>query len=1704
MLKRSIPIMTLCVSLAAGATASLAADSTVGVRETAARGEAVEMHLSPDQALTPWLQDPSIFDEDEGDRLEMQQVVEPDVTTIKLDNLVPPIRFPLGKAEIPENYLEMLRDVLNSMRDRTNVRLHFIGHADTLPLSDALKEIFGDNTGLSRERAGTTAEYFQRALDLPPEAISYEGLGESQPVASNETEEGRQLNRRVEVQVWYDEIGEKLVEKEVIVPREVNRLKVCRTETVCKLRYKEGHAHRARVKNLMAPLHYDEGLLAVPEDFQQQVRHALRNLGGKQNVVVKFTAYTDNIPLAGRDERIYGDHVGLSKAVARRVALAVQEGLGLPNAAVEGEGRGAAQPAASNDTEQGRSLNRRIEVEFWHDDSLQDLPDEPQLCPDAAGAEMVTRVYDSPSGGIDPILFENGKPVLPAGTTERLRQIMDEIKDKTNVRLRFVGYTSNERLDRRTAAVYGDDIGWSTARARRAMATVSDRMVLTERQAEFEGRGYVQSDDVVNAGFIESDTSRVQVQVVYDELAILDDYEGVDITRLTREVSPANPFGLNLMRITVDGKPIDDPGKSIPDVQRCTDVALEKAQIEFKHDNLKLEPRLNVTAWPRTIRYQDLEDTEFAENLVQFRLYTNYHSFIERAEVRIFEEEQSDRDTPLAVIEMDDAGMAQWQPSFDSYSAAGRKLKYLVRVYDEKGRFDETVAQPLWVVDRIDPSVTAANTREELLVGYGESRIASRNIPLRGGTVHAHGTAIPAEHGVWLAGYAVPVDREGRFVAEEILPDGMHTVEVAVLDRSGNGELFLRDLALKKSDWFTVGIADLTLSANETNGPAKLLAPDRPQYSDDIDLQGRLAFYTKGKFGDGWGLTASADTREAPLDEIFTNFMDKSPEALFRRIDTDYHFPTFGDDGTVTEDAPTLGKFYLRLAKKENYGLWGNFKIGYTDTYLAHVDRGLYGANLHYQTLDTTSFGEQRFMIDGFAADPGTVAGRDEFRGTSGSLYFLRQQDVLEGSERVRIEIRDKDSGLVLGVKNLTPVLDYDVDYLQGRIVLSQPLASTADDSLLVDSGSVSGHPVFLVVRYEFTPGVEDLDTLATGGRVHYWFNDYVKVGVTANHDEEEGSDSNLNAADVTIRKSSETWVRLEAGRTEGPGVLKTSSSIDGGFDIDTLDPPAGSDDGEALAYRVDTSFGLKDFFANGRGRVTFYLQDLEAGYSAPGLATDRDLSQYGGTAALPLSDHLGLRLKADKLDQRQGLTTTAGEVDVDYQMGEHWTVSSGVRQDSREDNSPVVPLTQEEGDRTDMVARLLYDSRARWTAYGFVQETLKTTGNREDNARVGTGGSFQVTNRFRVTGEVSEGDLGAAGRLGTEYLYSDRTTLYLNYALENERTDNGLRARKGNMASGFRTRYSDSVSIYLEERYTHGDVPTGLMHSTGVELAPTDRLNLGANLDFGTLKDFQTGAELERTAAGVSVGYGFEKLKIASALEYRVDDSEQPDASTSKRTTWLLKNSLKYQLSPDWRLIGKFNYAHSESSLGQSFDGDYTEAVLGYAYRPIHHDRLNALFKYTYFYNVPAPEQSVAVGLDRESSVIQSASSVIQRSHIGAVDVMYDLTARWTVGGKYAYRQGEVSLDRDDREFFTSRAHLYVVRADWHFLHSWDALVEARLLDLPDAHDQRSGALLGLYRHLGDHIKVGVGYNFSDFSDDLTDLDYKHQGLFINLIGTM
>jgi capsid protein len=49
------------------------------------------------------------------------------------------------------------------------------------------------------------------------------------------------------------------------------------------------------------------------------------------------------------------------------------------------------------------------------------------------------------------------------------------------------------------------------------------------------------------------------------------------------------------------------------------------------------------------------------------------------------------------------------------------------------------------------------------------------------------------------------------------------------------------------------------------------------------------------------------------------------------------------------------------------------------------------------------------------------------------------------------------------------------------------------------------------------------------------------------------------------------------------------------------------------------------------------------------------------------------------------------------------------------------------------------------------------------------------------------------------------------------------------------------------------------------------------------------------------------------------------------------------------------------------------------------------------------------------------------------------------------------------------------------------------------------SDASLGqFYRHLGKHVKAGLGYNFTNFSEDLTDMSFKSHGIFMNVVGAM
>jgi hypothetical protein len=1154
--------------------------------------------------------------------------------------------------------------------------------------------------------------------------------------------------------------------------------------------------------------------------------------------------------------------------------------------------------------------------------------------------------------------------------------------------------------------------------------------------------------------------------------------------------SPAVPF-----RISIDGVPVDGPVTgasfdSLPDAQRRTDVALEQANIQIKFDPLQVKPMLNAWAWPNAaVRGQPVE----------FLGYSNYAYWIERAEIRLFERDDTSAQAPLAVlpIDMRDGALTWTVPA-----NAPDSVHYVLRVYDARGRFDETTVKALDVVDRAKPTPDREDPARERLVGWGENSLKISNISVRGGTVTVSGEQVAPGAPVTAFDLPVPVDRNGRFAMRQILPPGPHEVAVAVGQANGDAARYSRSLSIADDSWFYVAMADLTLGNNSTAGPIELVTNDLDQYDGSSFVYGRTAFYVKGRIKGKYLLTASADTREQPIEHLFSNFSSKDPRYLLRRIDPDRFYPVYGDDSTTVDDAPTQGKFYIRIDRGDSHVMWGNFRTQWGGSELLQYARTLYGANALYKSEKTTGFGERSVEINAFGAEPGTAQSREDFRGTGGSLYYLRHRDITQGSERVWIEERDRDSGLVLQRRELLPAQDYDMNYIQGRVMLQRPLASTADANTLVQTSALNGNALFLVVNYEYVPGLTALDDLAYGVHAHDWINDHVGVSV-AGYRQESGDEKQLmGGVDVTLRYKPGTYVRAEVAKSNGAGTDELNS-LNGGFDFATQR----STGTNAGAQRIDALVDFSEVWQDQRGQAAFYWQNRDRGYSAPGMITQNEaIEQVGGRMSVPVAERLDVDVKGDRWDA-DSQDRTAVEADVSYDVSRHWAASVGVRNDDR--NTRIANASQilsEDGARLDGVLRidylpyrrdfspydpLLEANRGEWNAYGFAQATLRRTGNRRDNDRVGLGMGWQLNDRFHLLSEVSGGDGGVGGKVGGDYQIDDRSNAYLTYTLETEREDVNYRGRQGVMTTGTRYRLTDEMAVFGETRATGGAGPQSLIHAYGLDLAPNDRWSYGVKAEVGTVSDPFTG-DLERHAVGANVAYFFEDTKYASSLEYR----DEQGNLVGDRQTWLMRNTYGRQLDPSWRLLGKLNFSVSDSNGGEFFDADFAEAVTGAAYRPIDNDRWNTLFKYTWFYDLPSPGQ-LAPGTNQVADFAQA-------SHILSVDTIYDVKPWLSLGAKYGLRIGRLKDTRVDGRWFGSRAQLYILRADFHLVKEWDAVIEGRTLSATEADDRRTGALVGLYRHVGERFKVGVGYNFTDYSDDLTDLSYENRGWFFNILGEM
>lgn len=107
--------------------------------------------------------------------------------------------FPSFVAELQETDRLMLEQLAKQLQHETIVRIDIVGHTDNKKIAPRGRKIFADNQALSEGRARAVASFLRERLPAIASLVTERGMGESLPVADNATDEGRALNRRVEL-----------------------------------------------------------------------------------------------------------------------------------------------------------------------------------------------------------------------------------------------------------------------------------------------------------------------------------------------------------------------------------------------------------------------------------------------------------------------------------------------------------------------------------------------------------------------------------------------------------------------------------------------------------------------------------------------------------------------------------------------------------------------------------------------------------------------------------------------------------------------------------------------------------------------------------------------------------------------------------------------------------------------------------------------------------------------------------------------------------------------------------------------------------------------------------------------------------------------------------------------------------------------------------------------------------------------------------------------------------------------------------------------------------------------------------------------------------------------------------------------------------------------------------------------------------------
>lgn len=136
-----------------------------------------------------------------GDYVELS--IDPEFRYIQL-SMKGSILFDSGRADILTEARPILSKIGDILSEFEGYTIELIGHTDNVPMTSPT---FKDNNWLSSARALNASEFLINNNKLNPQNVKYSGRGEYEPIADNNSSDGRAKNRRIEIRIFNEYSG---------------------------------------------------------------------------------------------------------------------------------------------------------------------------------------------------------------------------------------------------------------------------------------------------------------------------------------------------------------------------------------------------------------------------------------------------------------------------------------------------------------------------------------------------------------------------------------------------------------------------------------------------------------------------------------------------------------------------------------------------------------------------------------------------------------------------------------------------------------------------------------------------------------------------------------------------------------------------------------------------------------------------------------------------------------------------------------------------------------------------------------------------------------------------------------------------------------------------------------------------------------------------------------------------------------------------------------------------------------------------------------------------------------------------------------------------------------------------------------------------------------------------------------------------------